>query len=168
MSNPATHRPIADYTIYLDTPLVATGGAIILLPRELPADPAMDADTVAAQWKETRTMVAAAQVSLIELTYPHGGDFTYRFRSNREQEYPSRDIKSDRIGVGSGTGFHPTTVETEDLPTILTHHIESRDGGWTVDQSRNARATAELGFPLLRYACQGFEGSLVCAIPVQD
>jgi hypothetical protein len=168
MSTTASTGPVADYTIYLDLPLVAQGGVIILLPRELPEDPSVDAETIAAYWKDTRTLVAAAQVSLVELTYPHGASYTYRFRSNREQDYPSRDIMTDRIGVGIGTGFHPVTGETEDLPTILTQHIESRDGGWTVEQSRSVRATAELGFPLLRYACQAFPDSLVCAIPVQE
>jgi hypothetical protein len=167
MTTTAPTGPVADYTIYLDVPMVADGGVIILLPRELPADPEATPETLAASWKATRELVATAQVSLIELTYPHGASYTYRFRSNNEQHFPSRAIKTDRFGVGSGTGFHPTSAETEDLPTILSHHIESREGGWTVEQSRTAAATAELGFPLLRYACQGFADSLVCAIPVQ-
>lgn len=147
-----------DFTIMLEGPIAKDGGALILLPIETPVDAGLQdrPEPIEAQ------IEAQGRVSIVRLKVPEGGTYSYRFRSANERLYPSTDISTDRISVGSGKGFHPESADTEELPTILTHFISVRGGTWSEGDTRRARATAELGFLEQRYPCVESEFALSC------
>lgn len=145
----------ADFTILLDEPIAREGGAVILLPTQK-AMP-QGADTIIQV--EVR---ASGQVSVVQIFYPEGASYTYRFRSANDKRFPNARITSERILAGSSTGIHPDTTETQDIPTVLTHHIEVAGGNWTKSRTRVARTETNLGFLADRYVCETSQYALVC------
>lgn len=149
----------ADFTILLDEPIARDGGAVILLPTPRAGIEATDAIQDAQIKTELRT---GGQVSVIRLYYPEDSTYVYRFRSADDRKFPNARLSSERLLVGSSTGIHPDTSETEDIPTVLIHHIEVAGGKWTKSRTRVARTETDLGFLTERYACDVTDHAIVC------
>lgn len=158
-----------DLTLYLGGEIAADGGVVLILPQEVPADefvlpkdranPALDRVTTAEPDQIVLGADVLSQKTIVTFQYPAGASYTYRFRT-RDPDINPNTIMTDRIGVGSGTGVHPVTGETEAYDTVLTHHIDT--GSWTTSQSRSARAELNMGFLQERYECVAFAAVQVC------
>ncbi|WP_342078780.1 hypothetical protein [Yoonia sp. SS1-5] len=158
-----------DLTLYLGGKIAVDGGVVLILPQEVPADafvvpedrPNIAQDRVTPTGPDQIVLGAdvRSQKTIVTFQYPAGASYTYRFRTRNADVNP-HNIKTDRIGVGSGTGVHPVTGETEAYDTVLTHHIDA--GEWTTSQSRAARAELNMGFLAERYGCIEFAAVQVC------
>ncbi len=159
-----------DLTIFLAGSIATKGGVVLILPEEIPADqfvlpddainPANGRVTPAEPGDLALGAVVSAQKTVITFQYPAGAHYTYRFRTD-DPGLNAQNILTDRIGVGSGTGVDPVTGETEAYDLVLTHHIDT-GGGWTIAQSRAARAELNMGFLSDRYDCVEYAAVQVC------
>ncbi len=158
-----------DLTLYLGGEIAADGGVVLILPQEVPADefvvpedrPNLALERVTPEEPDQILLGAdvKSQKTILTFQYPEGASYTYRFRTRYSNLNPN-NIKTDRIGVGSGTGVHPVTGETEAYDMVITHHIDT--GNWTTSQSRSARAELNMGFLQERYGCIEFAAVQVC------
>lgn len=158
-----------DLTIYLGGDIARDGGVIMILPTAVPHEefvapddlPNPARDLVRASDADQVILGAdvSAQKTIVRFYYPEGAPYTYRFRT-RDPAVDVSKIQAGRIGIGSGNGIHPITGEIEPYDTIFTHHIDT--GNWTISQSREARATTQMGFLTERYPRKIFAGVLVC------
>lgn len=145
----------ADFTILLDEPIARDGGAVIVLPTPR----AQQTNDVAEFKAELQTL---GQIAVVRLFFPEGAKYVYRFRSIDDKRFPNSGMMSKRVGVGSRKYVDPESTAIEEVPTVLTHHIDVVGGKWSESQTRQAGAETHLGFLERQYTCETTEHALAC------
>ncbi len=159
---------IVDLTVYMADDLIKKGGVVFVMPKEVPPEEFSLPEDLANPASERGVeaegpvlgAVVRAQVNVVELRFPEGSSYTYRFRALESGPEEAR-VRTKHVGVGQGNSQNPLTGEWEAYELVQTHHFEVPTGDWSEEDSRAARVNTGLGFLRERYDAVEFQGASV-------
>lgn len=167
---------LSDLTIYLQWPLLGQGGTVIIVPQEVTIDqwqsqpeaenPARS-DAYPASLKPLPPngrrlgVVLHDKVSIVQLDYPQGGTFTFRFAPARGSDFPWERLKTKEIGTG-GEGEEMDEKTGQVIQVGSAAHIHVLGTEVTEADSRSVESVIKIGALRSRYPCRYYELAIAC------
>jgi hypothetical protein len=132
----------SDVTIYLDHPILTSGGTVMVLPTEVdkevwskqqgmenPAAGDRVLDNIRPIQSADRRLgaIVSAPMSVVRFHFPRGGDYRFAFAPLDRSKASDLEGRTKLLQHGEGTDVDPTTGEDVHQPRIITVHVMGSD-----------------------------------------
>ncbi|MCI9868126.1 hypothetical protein RHIZ_19370 [Rhizobium skierniewicense] len=164
---------ISDVTIYLDHPILSSGGTVMVLPTEVgkevwaqqqglenPAEGDRVLDNVRPTQSSDRRLgvIVFAPVSVVRFHFPRGGNYKFAFAPLDRSKASDLEGRTKLLRHGEGTDVDPRTGKDVHQPRIITVHVM----GTEANEEKSLDADTGTKFVALEHhACRSYGRPLV-------
>ncbi|TDK31261.1 hypothetical protein E2F50_20165 [Rhizobium deserti] len=167
----------SDVMIYLDHPILTSGGTVMVLPTEVekevwvqqqglenPAEGDRLLDNIRPIQSADRRLgvIVSATVSVVRFHFPRGGNYKFAFAPLDRSKASDLEGRTKLLRHGEGTDVDPTTGKDVHQPRIITVHVMGSDA----NEDKSLDADTRTKFVALEhyYTCRKFEQAVACDV----